>query len=352
MMVSVMPDRCLVIRLEDKAGIPVNVPAYRFAEIISATQDAMYRLGEALGGYPFRSRGNLPGILKESCELRVREIGMGSLETVLELPELQAHAKEDLGERSLVALDHVVDAVARDDPKFQVLKETVPDPRFRSRFIQSLVEIFPRPTDKFYVGVGWTKPSLRRLTSKQHLVLESYRRTPPRPTDIELTGAIIEVRVAPDPRHVRVFDRERNQVKCYISDELEDVAIALLRQPVVISGTGHLDRSGELNQLDTVHSIKPLEFIEFREIRWEMETLRLREPIRLQPFFSEDNWSLEYGNLGIVIVAPSLDQCERDFQEEFFTLRKEYAKAPEKGLTEDAKDLKRRINSLVLGDTS
>jgi len=91
--------------------------------------------------------------------------------------------------------------------------------------------------------------------------------------------------------------------------------------------------------------------IPLKTVHWEMNTLTLREPVMLRPFYSNGNWNIENEDLGIMVVAPSLDQCLLDFQEEFFILWTEYAQAPDETLTEDAKDLKHRIRALVLEDS-
>jgi len=342
-----MADRQVIIRLKSGTEGPLQIPVGRLADIIQAAQDALFNLGDFLGGYPYRSRGAPPAEVKTQCELIVRELSMGSLQAVMELGDAQTRLDGGLGEGSIATLNEIMDRLGEEGPGPGALEDVLPDERVRRRLMRSISAMFPRPVESFYVETGSDVRSLRRLTARRRQDLDDYLRIPPRPTDIELRGCVIEVRIL-DPRHLKVFDLERSTVKCLFPKELEDAVVELLGQPVVLRGMGRTDASGEIVQVDLVHSIEPLESLSIEEVRWDASTLRLRTPLTVQPMLEDGTWVLENKETGIVAAASSLEECLRDFQEEFFFLWEQYSKADDAELTGDARELKRMIRGLVL----
>jgi hypothetical protein len=86
----------------------------------------------------------------------------------------------------------------------------------------------------------------------------------------------------------------------------------------------------------------------FNEIRYGEQIIKLKSPINVEWMLSEEGYSFYYEPLDISVSAPTLDECEEDFQEEFYVLYKVYAKEVDEKLTEGARELKRRILNLVL----
>ncbi len=337
----------LVIRLESVTDSPLQIPVGRLSGIMQAAQDAVFNLGDFLGGYPYRTRGAPPADVRTQCELVIRELSMGSLQAVLELGDAQMRLDGGLGERSVATLNEVLDRLGEAGPGPGALEDILPDERFRRRLVRSLSEMFPRQSEPFHVRAGLDTTTLTRLTAAHRQAIDDYLRIPPRPTDIELKGCVIEVRIL-DPRHLKIFDLERSTVKCFFPKELEDTVVELLGQPVVLRGMGHADATGEIIHVDLVHSIEPLEHLTMGEMSWDARTLRLVTPLKIQPMFEDGTWILENKETGIVAAASSLEECLRDFQEEFFFLWDQYSSADDNDLTGDARDLKRLLHGFVM----
>jgi hypothetical protein len=88
------------------------------------------------------------------------------------------------------------------------------------------------------------------------------------------------------------------------------------------------------------------ERITFKEITCGDQTIKLKTPIMAEAILSEKRCSLYYEPLDILVSAPTLDECKKDFHEEFSVLYQVYAKEVDEKLTEGAKQLKRNILSL------
>lgn len=86
----------------------------------------------------------------------------------------------------------------------------------------------------------------------------------------------------------------------------------------------------------------------FNEIRYGEQIIKLKSPINVEWMLAEEGYSLYYEPLDISVSAPTLDECEEDFQEEFNVLYEVYAKEVDERLTEGARELKRKILNLVL----
>lgn len=86
----------------------------------------------------------------------------------------------------------------------------------------------------------------------------------------------------------------------------------------------------------------------FNEIRHGEQIIKLKSPINVEWMLSEEGYSLYYEPLDISVSAPTLDECEEDFQEEFNVLYGVYAKEVDEKLTVGARELKRKILNLVL----
>jgi hypothetical protein len=89
------------------------------------------------------------------------------------------------------------------------------------------------------------------------------------------------------------------------------------------------------------------EGIPFKEIRYGEQTIKLKSPIKVEVVLSDERCSLYYEPLDILVSAPTLSECEEDFQEEFNVLYEEYAEETDEKLTESAQELKRTLLNLV-----
>jgi len=91
----------------------------------------------------------------------------------------------------------------------------------------------------------------------------------------------------------------------------------------------------------------PTNCIVLNQIISENNKLSLAEPIIATSVFQDGLYIMENIDLGIVATASDIGECFREFNEEVFFIWKEYGEEDEAKLTNDAKELKRRILSYV-----
>ena len=90
--------------------------------------------------------------------------------------------------------------------------------------------------------------------------------------------------------------------------------------------------------------------IMFKEICYGEQIIKLKSPIKIEAVSSDEEFSLHYEPLDILVSAPTLDECEEDFQEELNVLYEEYAEEADEKLTESARELKSKLLNLVEAD--
>jgi AbrB family looped-hinge helix DNA binding protein len=88
-------------------------------------------------------------------------------------------------------------------------------------------------------------------------------------------------------------------------------------------------------------------FIALDHVTTGAKTLSFTEPLIASVSFSDNVYSCKNEELGIVAVSPKLEECIKDFEDEIVFIWNEYGKEDNTKLTNDAKELKKRILGYV-----
>ena len=73
------------------------------------------------------------------------------------------------------------------------------------------------------------------------------------------------------------------------------------------------------------------------------KAVQLTRPVAMNARFQDNTYFCQNEELGIVSVSAKLKDCIRDFEEEFLCLWNAYGKERDDRLTDDAKELKKRL---------
>jgi hypothetical protein len=87
----------------------------------------------------------------------------------------------------------------------------------------------------------------------------------------------------------------------------------------------------------------PLYFMTLDHIDVDGETLRFMEPITANVLYQDKVYFCRNEDLGVVSLSDKLEDCVKDFKDEVLFIWKEYGKEDDNKLTNDAKELKRKI---------
>lgn len=100
---------------------------------------------------------------------------------------------------------------------------------------------------------------------------------------------------------------------------------------------------------ETINELKKFKNFSFKKIGWEDFLFRLKYPLDVMMAFRDGFWTVYDEELEILAIAPDLEQCKKDFQEEFCILWEEYVNAPDNELSLDGQKLKYKLREVVEG---
>jgi AbrB family looped-hinge helix DNA binding protein len=84
-------------------------------------------------------------------------------------------------------------------------------------------------------------------------------------------------------------------------------------------------------------------FIALDHISIDDSTLSFSQPIIANVSLTDNIYSCQNNDLGILAMSPKLEECVQDFEEEILFIWNEYGKEDNTKLTNDAKELKAKI---------
>lgn len=96
-------------------------------------------------------------------------------------------------------------------------------------------------------------------------------------------------------------------------------------------------------------SWKIQKFFYLKELDGKKNLFELKHPIDVTRNFRDGLWTLYDERLEILVIASDLEQCKKDFQEEFCILWEEYANTPDDKLSLDGQKLKYKLREIIEG---
>lgn len=140
-------------------------------------------------------------------------------------------------------------------------------------------------------------------------------------------------------------------IHCSYDPELEDYVIASLKEIIQVYGQVQLDNRGIPEKIVDVFEIEALDLspLVISNIQTDKSVLRLKEELSVPVDFDPENqeYVLDYTELNISLGAQSREELLTEFCVDFYWLWLEYGKGDEDQMSEDAKQLKRRVLSMV-----
>jgi hypothetical protein len=118
-------------------------------------------------------------------------------------------------------------------------------------------------------------------------------------------------------------------------------------KPIIAHGEARFDAAGNVAELLNVKKIQPFKEIQVNRILSARGELKLHKPLTAQIDWRYKQWVMAYPDLNIIATAKDYDECLKDFQEQFFFVWKFYGLGDESTFTPGAKELKKKVLSLV-----
>jgi hypothetical protein len=122
-----------------------------------------------------------------------------------------------------------------------------------------------------------------------------------------------------------------------------------LEYPYEIFNLKNYGSTYELNYQKKINELENSKIFLFKRIKWKKNLFELKHPIDVTRNFRDGLWTLYDERLEILVIASDLEQCKKDFQEEFCILWEEYANTPDDKLSLDGQKLKYKLREIIEG---
>jgi len=143
-------------------------------------------------------------------------------------------------------------------------------------------------------------------------------------------------------------------------DKFSEVTTVIVGGRSVILDFGALEEAGKKGGEKELESIDPYtlsmlsqseEIMNFNKIHYEDKEIKLRTPIEIKLKLSNQRYILHYEPLGIILSAPTVEECKEDFQEELDVLYEVIAREDDENLITSAQILKRKLLNMIADET-
>jgi len=185
----------------------------------------------------------------------------------------------------------------------------------------------------------------------QRLIRKMYAPAETEPDRETVNGELIEINFA--HRQITVLPiGSHRQLQVTYPEEMEDFLLENRRSVIQITGRVSRDDNDEVKNVFDLEAIGPLDLspLEVSEVEYEGVRLRFKQPVQLKPHVNQENpqfLNVEEPALGLDAFAGTVSDLMDEVAEDLVVVWKQYALAPDAGLSPKALELKRRLLATV-----
>lgn len=328
--------------------VDTNFPEAHFAPAgaVAQSMEALQRLVLLLA---MRREGHTPGKrIRPSADLQKRyRLVLGVPEPgSLMLPVRMARAQvlfEPQVPEVLSDLGALLAAGEGDDA--EAFRRTVSDETWQRVILDALERLAPHPN----FGVELTLAQSGRPichAARLRNFSERLLRAPSASGRQAIVGTLSEISF--EQRRMKVRHRSSKRVlTCYYEDEVEASLLEHPRDDVIIFGIMSLNGAGEVEQINQVDHIEPVDLspVTVSELLHGNEWIKARQVLNAVVEFNEDEilYEASIEELGLATFAETRELLESAISDELSMLWRRYALADDDALTKKAQALKRRM---------
>lgn len=344
-------ERIITLTIGGKLAESGRVPIEILAEKLSALQESLFGVANAMEGFSGGTRGQWSSPITSSCKLVFKKISTGSLviEAELEEPREETLTEEmDVGITALNNFKKVNMAIQKKD--FKEIKEIMPNSSLRNRFLKNYESLCP--DDDSYsvaIGNGKGKPYVALKTETKSYIQEMEE------TEIEtkvtirnkVVGEFIEIRVGDDKRHF-ALKTSRGEFSCNYPHEMESFISQVppyttveVDCEIAISEDGSIKSIGNIYEVDIVNLEQPV----FNKFIWENRKFLLKQPVEGKLKHEDGVWVYEIPKYDLYSFSEERKEAFLDLNEMFAFQYEEIAEEEDSKLTSKAIRLKKIIKN-------
>jgi len=344
-----MENRQFQIKLEGPAAREGKISFPLLSRILHGIQQTVHYLALSGVQYDYRHRIRVPRDIQKACRLyRVLE-NRGSYDLTAEIaPPAPYGDIQDLGglvKDKYLKLTRILSA----NQDWEQLQTILPDSAYRRKVLRSVAEYCPKSGENWSLCIGAPQTSLHPLSPSLQAAIHNYL-VQPMIEYRSLTGELVQLHL--DENKLGIYYQPAQRVvHCIYDSELEDFIVASLRHLVQVYGQVQMDERGVPAKIVDVGEIDSIDLTPLEIARLDLEgrCLVLKQEIEIAIDFDQEaqEFVLEWPELNIFLGAETREELWDDLVQDFFWLWEEYGKSEAQDLSQDAIELKQRLQDLV-----
>jgi len=328
-----------------------EVPAIILADYIRSIQNITYVAGDYIYKNKYRSGGNFPCKVKDSCKLVFKELKLGSIDATITIQQTNTTLlpEEKTIEGQIFNLTKEVIKTINYEPEInQKLFELLPDEFRINRILKEIDGVWPGRNSGYSVEMNYGGAEVINFSPERKEAIQRAKNITPERYSGEIYGRIIDLRV--DNRQKFEIDSTIGIIEGNYHTNQESAFKGLLGQFVRISGMIE-EKGNKVNiiinpGMESIEEIKaaPLEKLSSSPD----ENINISYPLDI--ILEWDNEEAEYilvnDKFSLLGVAGNLKDAMVEIEKGVQFLYDEYLMEDDKKLTKKAIELKKRVGIL------
>jgi hypothetical protein len=339
------PERTIRIKFTGRTADSNKVPALVLNQVLTGLQRSIHLLAMQHHEIETRRKERISSELEDKYVLLCQPPERGSFQIrgTLGDPRSDLFAVSDIETVSKNLQAFSIAAQKRDD---RTIRSIMPDLGRRKRLLEALAKTIPKSSTGIHLKMSWNGtpffesqqlgPALKELSANVAIAEEIQT----------VTGRLI--RIDFEERKVTIQYRpSEREMECFYDESVEEMLLGRPRELIQVTGIIRLDENGNPKKIVDVQMIRELDLSRFYRESFSTPTavLLFEPPLVLEPELVEDEQliALKHPDLGIDVVAPTIEELSESLDEELTMLWSNYALADDATLSPKSIELKRNL---------
>jgi len=324
-----------------------EVPVALLMQGLQGLQQLIHFSALSVENREVRQRVRVPSEMQRRYTLHCRPPEPGSFKVAGRVGDLARGTSPNANVAKVMALALAFSHATASGDEQQIVN-LVTDSRLRVRMLACLRGMAPPPgagyAFEFQNCVG---PAVRLDEALTQNIATALRPTETRQSIRTITGQLSSISFTEHRLSLFYAPKERT-LDCLYDESVEPMLFENRRALVQVTGQVVDADDGHPRQIVEVSQIEELDLSPFVVTEFAPD-VPLKEPLRLDPFLSQDQQllRLEYAELDIDVFAPTRGELLNELREQLAMLWMEFAEEADENLSEPAVQLKSRLINLT-----
>jgi len=328
-----------------------QLPVELMINLLSNIKNLAYLIIAQEHGFQFNERFKLSKQIKDNYQIKCELPQEGSYKQAMSFDYIGEEDTLQTAEKSLEKIEDTLKFVIDgDEPK---IIHAFPNVKVRSKVLSHVKQAFPTLSSDFYVeiaGMSRSNAINSRVIQKNITSIMDNTQNAVEEQMTVVTGRLIRIDFE-EKKIVILYPVNKRSLDCFYNEDVEDMLLENRRMLVQITGMVEIDENDFPKKITDAISIQEIDLspIEIDCVNYGDKKLRFKERLVLTPELdeSEQFYTIEYPKYNLNTFANTRKEMIDGIESDIAMLWKEYAKAEDSELAEDALELKRTLLSNI-----